>query len=176
MAADSFAFDTKVEGFAALEKALQELPKRVQGNIMRAALGAGAGVIREEARRLAPVDTGALKRSIRVSRSRDRQTGMPMAFVKAGGKAVRVGPRGDKRKVVPYYAVMVEFGTKKHLIKARRKKALKFGKDGYAGEVEHPGVRERPFMRPAFDRRWQAAVEKTAEQIRRRLAAEAAKK
>ena len=50
-----------------LDDLLKTLPKNIQRNILRAALREGGVVLRQEARRLAPVEDGALRRSIRVS-------------------------------------------------------------------------------------------------------------
>lgn len=56
-----------VNGLAELEKNLSNLVPRLQKNILRGALRAGAAVIADEARRRVSVDTGQLKASIRVS-------------------------------------------------------------------------------------------------------------
>lgn len=58
------------------------------------------------------------------------------------------GPRG----IVEYpvnYAAAVEDGSVPHVIRARRKKALRFVMDGqvvFARAVRHPGTRARPFL------------------------------
>ena len=61
------------------------------------------------------------------------------------------------------YSSAVEFGTKPHIIRPRKKKALAWGKlkSGKAGKkghrqfvaklVHHPGTKAIPFMRPARD-------------------------
>ena len=50
----------QIEGLDALAKALKELPDRVAKNGLRAAVYAGAKVIRDEAKLQAPVATGDL--------------------------------------------------------------------------------------------------------------------
>ncbi|MFJ8301600.1 HK97 gp10 family phage protein [Streptomyces sp. NPDC094447] len=85
---------------------------------------------------LAPVDTGRLRASIRVERRsilglRQRWT---------------VGSDVE-------YAPMVNDGTRPHIIRPKRAKALKFtvgGKTVYAKVVRHPGTRGNPFLDKAL--------------------------
>ncbi|MBW8067165.1 MAG: hypothetical protein GJU73_06940 [Ferrovum sp.] len=102
--------DIEVKGLSELQKLLDELPARIEANVVRGGLRAAARVIRDEARRLCPVGenlpkghkSGALRDSIRVSMS--SKHGAITASIKAGGK----------NNV--YYAHMVEYGTAHHLI------------------------------------------------------------
>jgi len=154
-----------VSGLAELKKALDQLPAKVEANIMRGAMRAGSKVMAEKAKEQVPVDSGDLRNSIRVT-TRSRR-GQVTATVRAGDKKA-------------YYAHMVEFGTAAHLIpKPSRKKRLKQVVLAFGGsvksEVQHPGTRPQPFMRPAFDKNTPAALDAFAEYVRKRLAKEAAK-
>ncbi|GAB6066019.1 hypothetical protein JCM9492_11110 [Aquifex pyrophilus] len=54
------------------------------------------------------------------------------------------------------YAPFVEFGTRPHVILPRRKRALRFIKDGkeiFAKRVNHPGSKPYPFMFADMERR-----------------------
>lgn len=182
----STSADIKVRGLAALERALLALPDKLQRNVMRSALRAGAQVIRRQAQALVPVapptrrnaeayglKAGALRASIRVSAR--LRNGRAVAYVKAGGQ----------RKGDPFYARFVEYGTKPHLIAAtgnpgkrasvatlnRRiaKGALKIGDKLLGATVQHPGATPRPFMRPALARAARPAVVAVGQQIRARL-------
>ncbi len=170
-----------VTGLAELQKALDEFPAAIERNILRGALRAGANVIAEEARRLVPVKTGQLKESIRVS-VRPFPGGKLVATVKAGGrfkvyasgKAIKdaayktTGASGKPVYHAPFYAHFVEFGTARHWIKPKSRKSLFIA--GLLKElVDHPGARPKPFMRPAFDSKAQAAIEAMADYIRTRL-------
>lgn len=170
-----------VAGLAELQRNLDELPAKIERNIMRGALRAGANVIADEARRLVPVQSGQLKESIRVS-VRPLPGGRIVATVKAGGRfkvykggtAIKGAPYKTDRKYggvdyhAPYYAHFVEFGTSRHWIKPRNRKSLFIA--GLLREVvDHPGARPKPFMRPAFDGKAQAAIEAMAEYIRNRI-------
>lgn len=81
---------------------------------------------------LAPVDTGRLRASIRVER---RSTfGLRQRWT--------VGSDVE-------YAPMVNDGTRPHIIRPKRAKALRFkvgGKVVFARIVHHPGTRARPFL------------------------------
>lgn len=79
-----------------------------------------------------PVDTGELRESL---------------GVRVEPKRVLVGPSA---KHAPY----VEFGTSPHVIKPRNKKALAFKSGGrtiVVKQVNHPGTKAQPFVRPAYD-------------------------
>lgn len=138
-------FDVKIRGLAELEKALAELPAKIERNIVRSALRAAAKVTLEEAKRQVPVRSGKLRDSLRVSTRVVK--GKPVATITAGGS----------KKGAPFYAHLVEFGAKPHFIKASKAKALAVG-GGRLKSVHHPGARKHPFMRPALDATKQAAV------------------
>lgn len=154
-----------VSGLADLKKALDQLPAKIEANIMRGAMRAGSKVMAEIAKEQVPVDSGDLRRSIRVT-TRSRR-GQVSATVRAGDKKA-------------YYAHMVEFGTAQHLIpKPTKKKPLKrislFFGGKVVSQVQHPGTSPQPFMRPALDKGMQPALDAFAEYVRKRLAKEAAK-
>lgn len=75
----------------------------------------------------APVDTGRLRNSIRVT---------------SNGNTLTIS--------MVDYAYFVEFGTPPHTIKPKDKQALKFkagGENVFAKVVKHPGTRPNPFIR-----------------------------
>ena len=137
--------DVKIKGFAELQKALDELPAKLEKNIMRGALRAGAKVFQAGAQRRVPVRSGKLRDSIRVSTR--VVNGKIMATITAGGS----------KKGAPFYAHLIEFGAKAHVITASKAKALHFG-GGLHEKVHHPGARKAPFMRPTLDADAPAAV------------------
>jgi HK97 gp10 family phage protein len=180
----------QVKGLAELQKIMQLLPVQLETNVLRGALYAGAKVIRDEAKRLAPVApptaknrrlykgyAGALRDSIRAGAMVDRKAGKVMAYIRAGSHGkTRKGKGADA-----YYARWVEFGTAAHLIVAKGKNAgtlnrrakrrgLKIGDVFVGPSVKHPGSKPRPFMRPAFDTKAREAVVAAGLYIRKRLA------
>jgi HK97 gp10 family phage protein len=134
---------TQVQGLAELDRLLKELPARLEGTVVRGGLRAGAVVLQNAAKQNVPVKSGALRRSIKVS------TGIKKGRVYSRVRA------GDK---VAFYAHMVEFGTAGHKIAAKKGGMLNFG-GRLVKSVDHPGARQRPFMRPAIDGKQGDAVE-----------------
>ncbi|MEU6229982.1 HK97-gp10 family putative phage morphogenesis protein [Streptomyces sp. NPDC047042] len=90
--------------------------------------------VQNEARRRAPVDTGRLRSSV-VSRA--ETSGRSIGYV--------VGSNVN-------YAAAVEFGTAPHVIKPKYKQALYWpGAARPVAQVNHPGTRAQPFLRPAIE-------------------------
>jgi HK97 gp10 family phage protein len=90
--------------------------------------------VQNEARRRAPVDTGRLRSSI-VSRAEG--SGRSVGYV--------IGTNVS-------YAAAVEYGTSPHVIKPVNKKALYWpGAAHPVAQVNHPGTRAQPFLRPAIE-------------------------
>lgn len=146
----------KVEGLAELRKALEELPKEIQGRPLRSAVSAAAGLIRDKAKQAAPVgETGNLKSAIYRYRSRrNSATGKETFFVgirqgKAQYKDTAINRRkgrvGKKYNTQgeAYYWRFLEFGTAK--------------------------MQKKPFLRPAFDENKEAAVELMKQRMRRAI-------
>lgn len=141
---------------------LEELPAKIEGNVMRGGMRAAARVVQDEAKRLCPLGSGEmpkghspgdLRNSVRIS-MRFKQ-GRITADVKAGNAKA-------------FYAHMVEFGTARHFIKAKNRKSLFYSGSGVE-QVEHPGAKAKPFMRPAIDNKANAAIDALSEYIVTRL-------
>lgn len=145
-----------VEGFAEIQRKLAEFPAKVEANVVRAALRAGAVVVRREALGLVPVKSGKLKSTVRVG------------TFKKGREIHATVKAGDPRKRV-FYAHLVEGGTKAHVIKARRGGVLVLGKRFFAQRVQHPGAKASPFMRPALAATADRALDAIADRARARL-------
>ena len=65
------------------------------------------------------------------------------------------------------YAIMVEKGTKAHLIKPKNKKMLYWkGASHPVRIVRHPGSRAKPFLEPAFKKEKDQFLEKLKEVIK----------
>ncbi len=111
----------------------------------------GAAKIKKRAMAKVPVDTGRLKKSIKIKKI-------------TGGKSI--GPDTP-------YDIYVEFGTGPHLIKPVRASVLhwvgKDGKDHFARSVMHPGTRRQPYMRPAMNENRKPIAQHLAKEIRKVL-------
>ena len=168
--------DIRVQGLAELHKALQTLPARIEANIMRGALRAGANVVKATVRNMTPVGPpsatnakryggrrGLLRDSTRVSVRYSR--GTVTATVGTGGK-VKGG--GDA-----YYARFVHNGTRRHLIKARKPGGkLKLFGSRFVPSVMHPGSRANPWVDRAFRASDRAAIVAVGNYVAQRLRAQ----
>lgn len=144
--------DTRhVKGLSDLQKLLDTLPAKVEGNVLRGGLRAGANVIRDAARANVRRVSGQLADSLKAGSSA------------RGGKVIA---RAYTRV---FYGRFVEYGTRPHAIAAAVGKALSFAGGAYRS-IDHPGAQPRPFLRPALDHQASAAVVAAAEYMRRRLA------
>lgn len=137
----------KVEGLAELAKALKALPAEIagkNGGPLRKAIGRAAVVIRDDARRRAPVDTGNLRDNIIAVRKRKSPQGTEGYFVEVRRKRRKyANTRANRRKGrvgktyenlgEAYYGMFVELGTAK--------------------------MPDQPFLRPAFESKKAEAVE-----------------
>lgn len=157
MAGNEWA-STEVKGLKELNEALKQLPDNIARNVLRGATGAGAAVIRKEARQRAPVfdgqigdkhpPPGTLKKSVYQSQVRQLSSLVKQVFhvgVRSGkGKKDKGG-----RSLDAYYWRFVEFGTSK--------------------------MAARPFLRPAFEAKKLAAIEAIREYMAARIPREVEK-
>lgn len=143
-----------VKGLRELQTFLNQLPAKLEANVLRSALRAGAREVQKEARRLVPVKSGRLRAGLKISTSSRR--GRALAKVKATGKHAFLAP-------------WLEYGTRPHVIKpGKRRRALAVNGRAVAA-IDHPGAQPKPFMRPALDARAQAAVLAVGNAIKKRL-------
>lgn len=167
------------DGLAELKNRLAMLNEDVQRNVVRAAVGAAAREIAKEARLRAPraetahwrargkmVSPGTLAKAIAAGRSRsESQPGREIWRV-----FVRHGKKEQARGLDAFYAGWVEFG---HYY------VPPGGKGGIGGSLRQrrklrslssarfvPG---RPFLRPAFESKKEAAVQAMVDRLKQRL-------
>ncbi len=145
----------QLTGFKELAAALRELPERVARNGLRAAVNAGASVIKKDAISRAPVDTGALKANLYQKQIREKSGPMQQTFYVGVRKGVakyannaanrRAGKAGKayKDSGTTFYWFFQEFGTST--------------------------ITPRPFMRPAFEMQKEAAVKAIGQKLDERI-------
>lgn len=131
-----------MQGLASIMAKLQAIPGAVQANLEASALKSGT-LIQAEAKRLCPVKSGTLRRSIHTK------------IVRQGAWRIVATVGTDVE-----YAFFVEHGTPPHIIRpGPGKKALAWpGGRHPVKYVRHPGTMARPFLRPALDAHAQGAV------------------
>ena len=170
------ASETRIEGLSELQKALTELPQKIEANIMRGALTAAMRKMQAIAKEKVPTDNGDLKKSIKVRADRKalRRRGQVKVSLSAGDKTA-------------FYAHMIEYGTatyytgngrtvgKSYEITPKVAGSLFFG-GIFRDSITHPGIKPQPFMRPALDQGQSDALATVRDYVAKRLAKEAAKK
>ncbi len=140
----------KVEGVEDLERALRDLGVEVRKVLIRAA-EAGAEVIRKEAEKRAP------------------GPGVAKKVTKRGKYEAHVDVGPDKEH---WYYQFFETGADPHLIPRKKKRGrtiLVFeGRKGtvFTEVVRHPGMKPRPFLRPAIDEARDEAVQEAGRVFR----------
>jgi len=120
-----------IQGLPEFKRSLRLLKTEIKGRT-EIRLSALAGVFMDKVMELVPVDTGRLKNSIGM-----RREGRNKIVVEAKAP----------------YAGFVEYGTRPHIIRPRRKKVLRFEVDGkvvFATRVYHPGTSPKPYWRPSL--------------------------
>lgn len=144
-----------VKGLVELQRFLDQLPEKLQRNVMRGALRAGMNVVKPAAQANIRSVSGELAKGLKIG-TRSQGTTV-IARLRATGPHAFVGH-------------MLEFtGAAPHEILPAVAGSLVLGGFFYEA-VQHPGFTPRPFMRPALDGEAQRAVVAAAEYIKTRLA------
>ena len=151
----------RIDGLRELDAALRELHSKIAAKWVNAALLAGVKPIRDSARGAVAIKTGALQKSIRITRGKAKDDNRRDYYVIAGKR--QAGGGGT------FYAHFVERGTKPHDIFSSKGKMMFFG-GSYAFHVKHPGATAKPFLEPAYLQQHAAAVEAFARSLRNKLA------
>jgi len=154
-----------VKGLSDLQTFLDKLPAKMEANIIRGALRKGSKDIMDavksnvpigppsgEGKQLYKLYEGALRDSIHISSRISRVNGKITARIVAGGKN-----KGTGADV--FYAHFLEYGVRPHSLT-----------NGGKGDINHPGIAPRPFMRPALDAQATNAVLSAGQYIKQRLA------
>lgn len=160
----------KIEGKSAIAKKLKRLSGKVAGSIARRSGAAGARVIRNEARRLVPEDSGTLKKAINVRTKQFRN--------RSGFHFYIAVDRGGSVKNDGWYAHFIEYGTQPHQVIPKAAQALKLSASGdvVRNIANHPGTRAQPFMRPAFESKADNAVRVIGDKLWDNIRKESARK
>ena len=146
------------ESFKKVMKALDKLPTAIQEKVVVGATRSATKVVANEAKRLAPVDTGRLKLSISVAKAKKKDTkenhvkfyAVPKTKLR---KTISATVNGKKAKLktvdYSYHAHFLEFGTSK--------------------------MSAKPFLRPAVENTLQESVKAFQDYALKRVDKEIAK-
>lgn len=133
-----------ITGLDELQERMKDLSAGAQRRVLRRGLVKAANVVRQEARKRAPVRTGRLKRGVR-TKVTVRRDGLAVAQIYPGRSA--------------RHGLFAERGTQPHVIRPRTAKVLADGRTVYGRTVQHPGQPARPWMKPAAEAAHGAANE-----------------
>jgi len=100
----------RVAGWAKVTSNIEELERRITRGVMREALTKSGRIMAAKARAVAPVDTGTLKRSLKIAVKTSRKKGVVVARIGASGKEVRNAAGDDLHPA--RYLHLVEYGTR----------------------------------------------------------------
>lgn len=143
-----------LKGAKELQRFLDQLPAKLEANVLRGGLRAGAKVSADAVRDAIPERTGELKKSVRVKTGNRR--GVVNGTVVVGNEKA-------------WYARFFELGTSPHGIRAKGEKSMFIG-GLFRRLIQHPGAtRSRGTIRAALDGSRAQAVQGVVEYIRNRL-------
>lgn len=127
-----------VYGGKELERTLAELPLKLQKKVLSKAARKAGNVVKDEARRRVPVDTGALRKALKVRAIKAKMTR------RTGRTGVLVGASDKDFTGKQFYGSFIEFGYHRGARKSRNKEAQ-------AKIEDRPFIEPRPYLGPAFD-------------------------
>jgi HK97 gp10 family phage protein len=137
---------------------LKKLETKAAAVILKKALRKAGGKIRSQAKMDAPVDSGNLRRSIKVFADKGRGS--------KNGALIRVGA---DRKIAPH-AHLVEFGTEERVLKKPRTINVQTSSGSSFFEATHTGkMPANPFFQGAYDKSQGRAVETFTNEMKRQL-------
>lgn len=173
-----------VTGLDKVMSALEGLAASTSRAVVERAVKTALEPMRAEAERLAPVDAakGHLKRSLIISKNRAGYV-PKLQRDRASSVVMFMGPR-TRTGAYPE-AILQEFGSKPHTIRAKsgsKRIRAKAGRTGQAlkpymmfrlpdgswrkvSEIHHPGNPPRPYMRPAWDKHYRTCMDNLRDAI-----------
>ena len=155
-----------IENEKRIKRALNELPGNIAGRVLQRAAKAGAGVIRDEARRImAGYGWSRQTQLALVTKSRRRgQYTVTEAVTNRGG----IG-----------HLWLLELGTESvGEVVPKHDEALRFfidGEEKFAKSIQHKGIAAKPFLRPAFDTKQDDALRAFGQKLWEAIESEARK-
>lgn len=190
------AENVAVQGLAALDRLLKQLPVNVEVNVLRGAMRAGQKVVATAAQAHAPVKSGALRSSIKVkTNTKARRRGYARVDVEAGGRMAWYArllhdgtgshyAGGGTRSVRRAYIIRAKGADGAEASTTAKRRASRRAGDAASlllpngqlrAQVVHPGVRPIRFMAQAAEQLDGPALNAFVQYLQRRLPREIAK-
>lgn len=155
---------SKQIGDVRVDLRIDEIEDALRGSLDHAMFEAAKVVKAEAAANAQSLSRGVAERTYAVSRSdvEGKPHKTARKVVKAQGGAV-VSSSDPKTH-------LFELGVEPHVIKPRRKKAMRLDDGSFIkGPVHHPGMAARPFLRPALDSKKREATQAALKELREAL-------
>ena len=152
-------FDVQVRGIQQATSNLKKLDQKIRRSIVSKGVRAGSKPIREAAKRLAPVDSGNMRRSIRTSVRWLRGKGSVLGVTKPKST------KGQKKKGIDaWYAHILIGGAKPHNLNNRNSghwtaRPKPDWADHPYSSINHPGIKGNNWM-------WRAARQSFAKAVK----------
>lgn len=130
VATSGFGYKIDILGGEEMAKNIASLDKALAKKVVRVALRRAAKVSLKRAKELVPVDTGALRDSLRIKVGRIRNDEIKEAkvYLTAGRKS------GDRK--AGYYAFQVEYGTKHAKARPYLRPAVEQTREQFAKDIQ----------------------------------------
>jgi HK97 gp10 family phage protein len=114
----------EIKGFKEIEQKLKDYPLKVKKRIIKPAIRSGITVIKDSIYSRAPIESGELKRTIRIRVFREETWGIKAVAIVDPRIKRAVNRRNIKGGRTNSYAAFVEYGT-------RKQKPKKFAREGF---------------------------------------------
>jgi hypothetical protein len=160
----------EIRGADYASKALRDIEIKLAKNIVRSAVMAGARVVVKQARAMAPVKTGQLRRQIRASSRTIGVSGIIRATVKQ-----RSTKKEREKKLYAKTGHLIVGGTRPHTIPKDSGDRVAVRGQVYS-RVKHPGSKPYPFFEMAAQAVWKQSINAFSDKLDQRLLAEVAKR
>ena len=168
--------DVKIDGVEEILKKLHKLPEKIQKNVVRGAVRAGAKPMLQEAKALVPVQHGTLRQSLAITKVKTRKKTLVWYQISPASRKLKKGDFDG------WYGHMVEFGTYAKRTKPLSPETIKrLNSDPKRKErrdkivAKGGGAAPHPFLRPALERKGGESIEAAKEYMRKRIDKELAK-
>lgn len=149
--------DVKITGMEEILKKLKKLPVELRNNLLSGAIRAGAKLVADEARARVPKDSEHLKKSILVRKRRSKNKTI-LHFT-----------------VAPVSKVMWKFQDAHGLKHYNYGNIVEEGRSSWAVENGASNMPAQPYMRPAFEKKGEEAIDATRKYLAERIDKQIAK-
>jgi HK97 gp10 family phage protein len=155
----------QVQGLDQIRVKLHFFEEKMRRKVVGNALKKGSSLIRDQAiielkKKQSKYSTGNLEMAIK---------DYVMTQKESGGRFIRGRKIGVQKGAYAFYWRFLEFGARPHTIKVNSKKILTDHRTFFGPRVSHPGTQKKPFMRPAYESKKDAAYRAIIDEMRRQL-------